>query len=844
MMTRSVLLRPGMYGIALSLGLAAIGCSDDEETQPMPTQPGNIVETAQEAGLSTLLAAATTAGLADTLTSGGPFTVFAPTNAAFAALGSAVPTDPELLANVLLHHVVSGTQDSTAVTTMGPFTTLAGTSLAVDTNANPITVGSAALSATLDVEASNGIVHVMDEVIVPPTILQAAQATADLSTLVTAVSRSSMGVQMALTGGPLTVFAPTNAAFTASGIDLDNVDQADLDRILQYHVVASQNTSGELTDGQTITTVSGDTLTVNVSGASITLTDAEGQTINVVTRDLRLLNGVVHIIDTVLNPGEAGPGNIAQVASDAGFSTLLGAATRAGLADALASPDNTFTVFAPTDAAFTALGVDLMPVNDAVIGNILLQHILIGDIDSAQVTATASFTTAANLPLAIDTSGMPITVGDANLSSTLDVEASNGRIHVMDEVIVPPSILEVAQGDPNFSSLVSAVGAASSAVQDALAPDTLAGAMPITVFAPVNAAFTGIDLNALSQSQVDRILSHHAVMGQTLSTDLTDGQVIATLNGSITVNIDGANQVSLTDEMGTTVNVVATNLRTRTGVIHAIDGVLMPQPTIVDLAVDGGLVELVGAVTAAGLGETLTTGGPFTVFAPTDAAFAALGNISPTTDVLANILLHHVVPGTNDSAAVVAADSFATAANTSIDINAAGQPITVGGANLSSTLDLTARNGIVHLMDQVIVPPTIVEVAAATPTLSDLVAALTATNLVSAVSPDTLNGDQPITVFAPNNAAFTEAGIDINSPPANVADVLRYHVVAGQALSTDLTDGQTITTVLGETLEVNIDGGNVQLIDKAGETINVIGADIRTLTGVVHLIDGVLSPTN
>ena len=854
-MTRSVLLRPGLYGmVLLGLGIGALACSDDDDPAPTNnntnnnnnnTATPNIVELAQDAGLSSLVSAVTTAGLTSALEGPGPLTVFAPTNDAFTALGDAAPSDPELLANVLLHHVVSGRQDSTAVTTAGPFTTLANTSLAVDASGMPITVGGAALSGNLDIDASNGIVHLMDEVIVPPTILAAAQATTDLSTLVMAVGASSQAVQDTLaSAGPLTVFAPNNTAFTNAGIDLMNTPQADLDQILRYHVISSQNTSDELTDGQTITMASGDELTVNVSGGAVTLTDAAGNTFNVVTADLRLLNGVVHIIDGVLDPNaDTGPGNIVQVASDNGsFSTLLGAATRAGLDTVLADASATFTVFAPTDAAFTALGVDLTPVNDAVIGNILLQHVIGDDVDGTEVAGSPTLTTAAKLPLVVDASGDPITVGGAALSATIDVPASNGRIHVMDAVIVPPTILEVAGALDDFSSLAAAVGQSSQAIQDALAPSTLTGDMPITVFAPTNAAFTasGIDLATISQNQLDRVLAHHAVMGQALSTDLSDGQVISTLNGDITVNIaNGA--VTLTDESGNTANVVDTDFRTLTGAIHVIDAVLIPEPTIVDIAVEANFNELVSAVTTASLVGTLTTGGPFTVFAPTDAAFQALGAINPTVDVLQNILLHHVAPGTFDSTAVVGATSLTTAANTSLAIDV-GTPITVGGANLSSTLDLAARNGIVHVMDQVIVPPTIVEVAQATPTLSSLVTALGAASLVGAVSPDTLNGDAPITVFAPSNDAFTAAGVDLNDPPANLAQILTYHVVAGQTLSTDLTDGQMITTVEGSMLEVDITNGNVSLIDEQGNTIPVTATDIRTLTGVVHLIGGVLLP--
>ena len=551
--------------------------------------------------------------------------------------------------------------------------------------------------------------------------------------------------------------------------------------------------------------------------------------------------------DPPVNTNTGPTQNIVELATASGLSTLVQAATDAGLAATLQGP-GPLTVFAPTNDAFSALGVDLSAVDTAVIGNILLQHVIADDVASSEVLMSPTLTTAANLPLAIDASGTPILVGGATLGATLDVIATNGRVHLMDAVIVPPTILATAASLSDFTSLVAAVGQSSQAIQDALAPSTLTGDSPITVFAPTNAAFTaaGIDLNTISQNELDRVLSHHAVVGQALSSDLSDGQTISTLNGDITVNVAANGDISLTDESGNTANVATADIRTLTGVIHVIDAVLIPQPTIVDIAVEAELTSLVDAVITASLADTLATGGPFTVFAPTNDAFAALGSINPTTDVLQNILLHHVAPGTFTSTAVLAATSFETAAKTSLSVDAGADPIEIGGADLSATLDLSARNGVVHVMDEVIVPPTIVEVAQNTAALSTLVGALQAASLVDAVDPSTLAGETPLTVFAPTDDAFADAGVTLANPPANLSQILTYHVVSGQTLAADLFDGQMIPTLEGTAMiEVDIAAnGDVSLIDEVGNTIPVIDTDIRTLTGVVHVIDGVLLPTN
>ncbi len=892
-MTRSVLLRPGLYGMMLCAGLAAFACSDEDgdsnnnisnnnndnannNSNNQPTQ--NIVEVATANGsFTTLLGAATAAGL-DTVLSDptATLTVFAPTDEAFATLDARPDVDLSLisndvLGNILLQHVIGRDVPGTEVLTSPTLTTEAKLPLVVDATGSPITVGDADLSSLIDVPATNGRIHVMDEVIVPPTTLEVAAAIPDsFSSLVAAVNQSAAASPTVrdaldpatLTGAdPITVFAPNNDAFTASGIDLTTISDNELDRILSHHAAVGQVLSTDLQNGQVITTLNG-SITVNVTGGSVSLTDESGNTVNVIDTDIRTRSGVIHVIDGVLIPKPT----VVDIAIEADFNALVGAVVATDLVGTLTGP-GPFTVFAPTDTAFetleTAVQTDLTLVSGDVVANILLHHVVAGDFDSSVVTATTGFTSQAKLPLAVDTSGLPsgpITIGGANLTTNaalLDLDARNGVVHVMDQVIVPPTIIDVATELDAFSLLEIAVGRASADVQSALEPDTLDvpnPASPITVFAPTDDAFiaAGIDPATISENLLNRVLQHHAVVGQNLSTDLSDGQVIPTLNGNITVNVANDQSVSLTDESGNTVNVIDTDIRTLTGVIHVIDGVLIPKPTVVDIAIEADFTSLVDAVVAADLVGTLTSTGPFTVFAPTNQAFIDLGvDLSVvSTDVVANILLHHTATGDFDSTAVLGATSLPTEAKTSLAIDTSGlpaNPVTIGGANLTTDpnfLDLDARNGIVHVMDGVIVPPSIVQVADDTESLSILFDALGAASLVGAVSPDVLSGDQPLTVFAPTNEAFTAAGITdpVNNPPANLASVLTYHVVQGQFLSTDLSDGQIIPTVNGANLTVDIVGSDVFLIDEQSNSIQILDTDIRTLTGVVHVIGGVLLP--
>ena len=823
---------------------------------PPPEPTPDIVELATQAGLTTLVDLAARTNLAGALQGPGPLTVFAPTNAAFTGLNlDLTAISDDVIANILLQHVIGRDVPSTEVVTSPTLTTLANLPLAIDATQSPISIGGAPLSDTIDVLASNGRVHVLDGVIVPPTLLATAASLPDFSILVQAVGQASTGVQAALApatlegASPITVFAPTNAAFIEAGIDLNTVSIEDLDAILSYHAVVGQALSTDLSDGQTIETLNGSLVVRIASDGAVSLVDESGETIRVTSTDIRTLTGVIHVIDKVLMPAPPPvTGDIVDVAILNGFSSLVDLAVRTDLAGALRGP-GPLTVFAPTNDAFAALPVDVSAVSDDIIANILLQHVIGRDVPSAEVVTSPTLTTLAKLPLAIDAQQSPISVGGAALSETIDVLATNGRIHVLNDVIVPPTTVAVAQATPALSKLVQAIGRASSAVQAAVDPATLSGASPITVFAPTDTAFAlaGINLETISTEELDAVLSYHVVVGQALSSDLSDGQTIETLNGELTVNVSEDGSISLTDANDRTINVVDADIRTLSGVVHVIDRVLLPAPEplpdIVGLATAGGLTTLVELAARTGLAPALQGPGPLTVFAPTNDAFAALHvDVSAISDdVIANILLQHVIGRDVPSTEVVTSPTLTTLANLPLVVDATHPPIRIGGAALGSDLDLLASNGRVHLMDQVIVPPTIVEVAEEQ--LTTLFGALQAAHLVGAVSPNTLAGEDPITVFAPTNEAFAAAGISLDHPPRGLGAILRYHVVRGQALAGGLSDGQVIHTVLGDTLEVDIDSeGNVFLLDTFGQRIRVLQTDIRTLTGVVHVIDGVLLP--
>lgn len=307
-----------LFSLFLALGavLAFTSCKDDDDDNLK-----NIVEVAQgDANLSTLVAAVQRAGLVDALSGTDQLTVFAPTNAAFSTLLTSlgytkledVPVDA--LKNILLNHVVSGEVRSSALTTgyvesLLPFgTTNSYVNNYVDVTSG-VKIGGASVT-TANVDASNGVVHIIDKVIVPPTVVNQALNNPNFSTLVAALTRSDLSVDYVavLSGtGPFTVFAPTNAAFTALlaelGVaSLNDIPAATLDAVLQYHVVNGANVlSTQLTDEQVVSSLEGTSFKIDLTGGA-KIVDANNRVANIIITDVQASNGVVHAIDKVILP--------------------------------------------------------------------------------------------------------------------------------------------------------------------------------------------------------------------------------------------------------------------------------------------------------------------------------------------------------------------------------------------------------------------------------------------------------------------------------------------------------------------------------------------------------------
>ncbi len=482
--------------VLLGLSLFTTSCSSDDDNTTTPPEGSTIVDLAMATSNLSLLVDALVqadAGLVELLQTDGPFTVFAPTNQAFADLLDALGDDynsladfdtaaeKDLLAEILTYHVVSGTAAfSTDLSDGQMIATAQGESVTVNLTGG-VFINDAAVT-TADVAASNGVVHIIDKVLLPEdianslrsNIVELAMATPDLSLLVDALVQADAGlVDLLQTDGPFTVFAPTNQAFSdlldALGGDYNSLADFDTDpekallaEILTYHVISGTAAfSTDLSDGQMIATAQGESVTVNLTGG-VFIGDASDTDAEVILADVAASNGVVHVIDKILLPEDVANSlrpNIVELAmANPDLSLLVDALVQAdaGLVELLQT-DGPFTVFAPTNQAFVdlldALGPDYTsladfdtPAEKTLLANILTYHVfpdlaLSTGLSDGQVVDTAlagsSFTinlpgTGDNIADITDGSG----ASDIGIVA-VDIRASNGVVHVINKVMIP-----------------------------------------------------------------------------------------------------------------------------------------------------------------------------------------------------------------------------------------------------------------------------------------------------------------------------------------------------------------------------------------------------------------------
>lgn len=411
----------------------------------------DVVDTAIKAGsFKTLVKVVQAADLVHALKAPGPITVFAPTDEAFSRLPSETihsllqPENRDQLKKILTFHVLPGKIRSSDLVSTGSAVTLNGKNLQLSLIVNEARITKA------DIECSNGIIHVIDRVMLPSenntvsypktNILGVAKAAGQFSTLLAAVQAA--GLEGALNGeGPFTVFAPTDKAFAAlpkSTLEhlLTPEGKSQLQKILTYHVAAGEITRENANRMQAAGTLSGSDLHFSSQGDHFMVEKAK-----ILKENIYCHNGIIHVIDAVMLPPENNDSryqSIVGTAQTAGsFDTLVTAVQTAGLVEAL-SGKGPFTVFAPTDEAFDKLPKStvkhlLSPAGRSDLQAILKYHVVPGQVLSGDLLKVRSAQSLQGQPLHFN-----LMVNDANVIRK-DIKCTNGVIHVIDKVVLPPT---------------------------------------------------------------------------------------------------------------------------------------------------------------------------------------------------------------------------------------------------------------------------------------------------------------------------------------------------------------------------------------------------------------------
>ncbi|MCB0706672.1 MAG: fasciclin domain-containing protein, partial [Saprospiraceae bacterium] len=498
------------------------------------------------------------------------------------------------------------------------------------------------------------------------------------------------------------------------------------------------------------------------------------------------------------------------------------------------------------DDLAAALGTDIAGLLALPnLADVLLYHVLGATVPSSAVSngLIAQPLSSTNTLKFTVTSASDVFVNQAPITG-FDITAANGVVHILDAVVLPVETVVDIAIDNGFTSLTAAVATAE------LLPALTNPLAQFTVFAPTDAAFDdlaaalGTDIaGLLALPNLADVLLYHVLGATVPSSAVTNGLITQPLSTTNTLKftVTSTSDVFVNQAPITGFDITADN-----GVVHVLDAVVLPVETVVDIAIDNGFTSLTTAVVTAELLPALTDPlAEFTVFAPTDAAFddlaAALG-----TDIagllalpnLADVLLYHVLGAEVPSSAVsngLIAQPLSTTNTLKFTVTSTSD-VFVNQAPITG-FDITADNGVVHVLDAVVLPvETVVDIA-----IDNGFTSLTTAVVTAELLPALTDPLAEFTVFAPTDEAFDNLAADLGTDIAgilalpNLADVLLYHVVAGTVLSTDLSNG-TVTTLNGADVTVDITSG--VMINNS----NVTTPDVLADNGVVHIIDAVLVP--
>lgn len=531
---------------------------------------------------STLLTAVQAAGLEESLTTGS-YTVFAPTNAAFAKVPSdqlaMVLNDADMLSNVLLYHVMTGQMTAKQVMSVKSAKTVQGANVSVQTMGSRVMINGANV-VKADVAACNGVIHVIDAVLMPPMSAPAAQAPAAEPAAAAPATTETMTTETATTETATTEAAttetPAPAPAAAAAFDISRIPALPLSGATYTGTATTTATTTETATTETATTETATTETATAETATTETATAETATAETGTEVAAESNT---LYDVLVN--------------DDRFSTLRDLISDAGLTETLTGGE--FTIFAPTNEAFDALPegtLAILSANPDALRAILTYHVVAGRLSAAQLsTAATPLTSVQGGTITLTENGTRI--GDATIAVNDAITgASNGNIYALDRVLMPPGftlpaaqVVEAAPADASVPGSLAALletdarfSTLAGLVKQAGLVDTLSNGN-YTLFAPTNDAFTKIaaaDLTALGNdaAKLRQVLLGHVIPSRITETALASSTELTNANNAkLTLQkMTGPDRTMI----GNATITAGAPLAANNGVVYVIDTVLMP----------------------------------------------------------------------------------------------------------------------------------------------------------------------------------------------------------------------------------------------------------------------------
>lgn len=566
-------------------------------------------------------------------------------------------------------------------------------------------------------------------------------------------------------------------------------------------------------------------------------------------------------------------GSIPIVLTNNGLTTLVDLVVKAGLAEALSGP-GPFTVFAPINNAFSTVDPSILNAilsDITALRKVIAYHVVESTLPAAlfKNELTPLSASGENLRVNVYDSGDAKTVTINGALKIRTLEATNGVIHVINKVLIPEpesNIIEVLEKKGNFTTLLTALAVAGLTT-------TIQNAGPFTLFAPTDDAFRSLPAGTLdslitNREELKKVLLSHVASGTLYKRGLSSGLVPVIAGGNVkaAVGFNGA--------MFGNAQMIETDLFASNGVIHVINSVILHsvgqtpkvvfnqpskavdnQPTkppvnqqktrvartIASILNENGLTTLADLLVKAGLVNVLSQQGPFTLFAPTNDAFNAVDSVTlnallQDVNLLKRVLTYHVVPSAIPPVSIKNELVTNSLAGESLRINEYNnrKVVTINGALRLKALE--AENGIVYVIDKVLIPDnnkSIVKVLETKGKFTTLMTALVVSGLKNH-----LDSAGPFTLFAPSDDAFKAlpAGVlnSLFTNPSELQKVLLSHVIPTTVYSRGLSSGH-LNLARGGKVAVTVSQSGVKI-----SNASIIKADLAAANGVIHVINNLI----